>query len=77
MIAQHYKVHLERLLKLHQATPAPVVVFMLAGCLPLQAQLHLKIFTIFGQLCRLRAGDNPLAVLAGNMFSSSNSNPKS
>ena len=76
MIAQHYKVHLERLLKLHQATPAPVV-FMLAGCLPLQAQLHLKIFTIFGQLCRLRAGDNPLAVLAGNMFSSSNSNPKS
>ena len=34
LMDQHYKVHLERLLKLHQATPAPVVYF-LAGCLPL------------------------------------------
>ena len=73
MIAQHYKVHLERLLKLHQATPAPVI-FVLAGCLPLQAQLHLKMFSIFGQVCRLNAGDNILAVMAGNIFSSSTSN---
>ena len=34
LLNQHYKVHLQRLLKLHQATPAPVV-FFLAGCLPL------------------------------------------
>ena len=77
MVSHHYKVHLERLLKLHQATPAPVV-FMLAGCLPLQAQLHLKMFAIFGQLCRLNdggsAGDNILAVMAGNIYSSSTTN---
>ena len=72
MVTQHYKVHLERLLKLHQATPAPVI-FVLAGCLPLQAQLHLKMFSIFGQVCRLNAGDNILALMAGNIFSSSTS----
>ena len=76
MLSQHYKVHLERLLKLHQATPAPVV-FILAGCLPLQAQLHLKMLSILGQLSRLRAGDNILAVLASNFYSSATSNPKS
>ena len=43
MVGQHYKVHLERLLRLHQATPAPVV-FLLASCLPLPALLHLRIF---------------------------------
>ena len=32
-LEQYYKVHLQRLLKLHQATPAPVVYF-LAGCVP-------------------------------------------
>ena len=76
MMSQHYKVHLERLLKLHQATPAPVV-FMISGCLPLQAQLHLKMLSIFGQLSRLRAGDNILAVWANNFYSSATSNPKS
>ena len=76
MMSQHYKVHLERLLKLHQATPAPVA-FILAGCLPLQAQLHLKMLSIFGQLSRLRAGDNILAVWANNFYSSATSNPKS
>ena len=55
LLDQHYKVHLQRLLKLHQATPAPVVYF-LAGCLPLMAQIHLRIFSLFGQLCRLRSG---------------------
>ena len=76
MISQHYKVHLGRLLKLHQATPAPVV-FMIAGCLPLRAQLHLKILSIFGHLCRLRARDNILVVLANNFYSSATYNPKS
>ena len=36
----HYKVRLERLQKLHQATPEPVVYF-LGGSLPLTALLHL------------------------------------
>ena len=69
MLGQHYKVHLERLLRLHQATPAPVV-FMLAGCLPLPAQLHLRMFSLFGQLCRLRDGNNILAIRAREIFSS-------
>ena len=68
---QHYKIHIQRLLRLHQATPAPVV-FLLAGCLPLPAQLHLRMFTLFGQLCRLRGGDNILAKHASNIFSSAN-----
>ena len=73
---QHYKVYIQRLLRLHQATPAPVV-FLLAGCLPLRAQLHLKIFSLFGQLCRLRGGDNLLAKHASNIYSSSAPCPKS
>ena len=76
MLDQHYKVYIQRLLRLHQATPAPVV-FFLAGCLPLRAQLHLRIFSLFGQLCRLRGGDNLLANHATNIFSSSVSSPKS
>jgi hypothetical protein len=43
ILDQYYKVHIQRILKLHQATPAPVV-FLLAGCLPLPAQLHLRCF---------------------------------
>ena len=76
LLAQQYKVHLQRLLRLHQATPAPVV-FMLAGCLPLQGQLHLRMFTLFGQLCRLRDGNNILAVRARDVFSSALSSSKS
>ena len=36
LLDQQYKVHTQRLLRLHQATPAPVV-FLLAGCLLLLA----------------------------------------
>ena len=70
-IGQHHKVHLQRLLRLHQSTPAPVI-FLLAGCLPIQGLLHLRMFSIFGQLCRLRLGDNILAKHARYVFSSSN-----
>ena len=76
ILDQHYKVHLQRLLRLHQATPAPVV-FFLAGCLPLPAQLHLRMFSLFGQLCRLRGGDNILAKHATNIFASANPSSKS
>ena len=76
LLHQRYKVHVQRLLRLHQATPAPVV-FLLAGCLPLPAQLHLRMFSLFGQLCRLRYGDNILAKQAANIFSASNSSSKS
>ena len=76
IIGQHHKVHLQRLLRLHQATPAPVVYF-LAGCLPMQAQLHLRMFAMFGQLCRLRSGDNILARHALSVLSSGYSSSKS
>ena len=76
LLDQYYKVHIQRLLKLHQATPAPVVYF-LAGCLPLTAKLHLRMFSLFGQLCRLRAGDNILAHQARAIYSSSCSTSKS
>ena len=76
LLDQLYKVHLQRLLKLHQATPAPVVYF-LAGCLPLVAQIHLRIFSLFGQLCRLRGGLNILASHAVNVLSSATASSKS
>ena len=76
IIDQHFKIHLQRLLRLHQATPAPVV-FLLAGCLPMQAQLQIRMFSLFGQLCRLRGGDNILARHATNIFSSAGSSSKS
>ena len=72
---QYYKVHLQRLLRLHQATPAPVI-FLLAGCLPFQAQLHLKMFSIFGEVCRLNNGQNILAKHAAAIYSSASSSSK-
>ena len=65
-----------RLLRLHQATPDPVV-FLLAGCLPFQALLHLGMISLFGQLCRLRDGDNILVRHASSIFSSASSSSKS
>ena len=76
LISHHYKIHIQRLLKLHQATPAPVV-FFIAGCLPLPARLHLRIFSLFGQICRLGGGDNILAKHAANIFSSASGSSKS
>jgi hypothetical protein len=76
LLNQQYKVHLQRLLRLHQATPDPVV-FFLAGCLPLQAQLHLRMFSLFGQLCRLREGDNFLVEHAMQVYSSASASCKS
>ena len=69
MLGHHYKVHVQRLLKLHQATPAPAV-FLIAGVLPFPGQLHLRMFSLFGQLCRLREGNNILANHAYNIYSS-------
>ena len=76
ILDQHYKVHLQRLLKLHQSTPAPVIYF-LAGCLPLAAQLHMRMLSLFGQLCRLHNGDNILAKHASYIYSSATLSSKS
>ena len=51
-IALHVKETLQNLLKLHSATPDPVV-FFLAGVLPGEATLHLKQLTLFGMISRL------------------------
>ena len=68
ILEHHYKVHLQRLLRLHEATPAPVV-YTLAGRPPLVGQLHLKILQLFGQICRLKDGNNFLARQASYSFS--------
>ena len=76
LIAGHYKQHVERLLKLHQATPECVVWFI-GGSLPLTAQLHLRQLTLYGMLARLNNGNNILARLARNMFASAKPSYKS
>ena len=49
----HYqKVHLQRLQRLHQATPECVVMF-LAGCLPATAVLDLRMLSLLGMIARL------------------------
>ena len=45
-LSHHYKETVQGLLKLHQATPDPVVYF-LGGCLPLRAHLHMRQITLF------------------------------
>ena len=51
-IHHHYKVDLQRLQRLHQATPECVVMF-LAGSLPATALLHLRILGLLGMISRL------------------------
>ena len=65
---QYYRIFLQ-LLKLHQATPAPVL-YVLAGRLPILALLNLCILSLFGQICRLRCGNNILAMHGHNVLSS-------
>ena len=47
------------------------------GLCRLPALLHLRMFSLFGQLCRLRDGDNILAKHDMNILSSANSSSKS
>ena len=72
----HFKLHSERLLKLHKATPACVVWF-LSGCLPTQALLHLRQFTLFGMICRLHDGENVLAHHARHILATAKPSAKS
>ena len=67
---------MERLLKLHKATPDPVVWF-LAGSLPAEAVLHLRMLSLFGMLTRLHDGNNVLAIHARNIFASAKPSSKS
>ena len=49
-LSHHYKETVQGLLKLHLATPDPVVYF-LGGCLPLRAHLHIRQITLFLTIC--------------------------
>ena len=53
LICDHFKQHVERLLKLHRATPEPVVWF-LGGCLPAEPLLHIRQMSLFGMISRLK-----------------------
>ena len=53
MIEYHVKQTLEQLMRLHPRTPQCVVAF-LAGSLPGTALVHLRMFSIFGMICRLK-----------------------
>ena len=76
MVDGHFKIHIERLLKLHKATPESVVWF-LAGSLPAQAQLHLRQFSLFGMICLLKDGENVLARHARHMLATAKPSAKS
>ena len=76
LVNGHLKVHMQRILKLHKGSPDSVVWF-LAGCLPPEALLHLRMFSIFGMVMRLHGGNNILANHARNVFASAKPSSKS
>ena len=76
VLTSHFKKHIQRLLKLHKATSEPVVWF-LAGCLPLQALLHLRILSLFGMITRLHGGKSVLADHGRHIFSTAKSSSRS
>ena len=56
VVHHHYKVNLERIMKLHQSSPECVVMF-LAGSLPATALLHLRMLGLLGMIARLGPGN--------------------
>ena len=76
VLNSHFKKHIQRLLKLHKLTSEPVVWF-LAGCLPLQALLHLRILTLFGMITRLHGGKSVLADHGRHILSTAKPSSKS
>ena len=76
ILDSHFKMHVERLLKLYQSTPRSVVWF-LAGSLPAEALLHLRQFSLFSMICRLHDGVNVLANHARHMLATARPSAKS
>ena len=75
ILHHHYKLSVERLQRLHQATPEPVVCF-LGGSLPLTALLHLHQLSLLGMIARL-GPDHILHRLACSTLSSSRPSSRS
>ena len=69
----HYKQSLERLQRLHKATPEPVVCF-LGGSLPLTALLEFRQMSLFGMVSRL---DSSSILHRHATFTLSNAKPSS
>ena len=76
IVSGHFKRHMERILKVHSSTP-DCFVWFLAGCLPVEALLHLRQMSLFSMVARLRDGDNPLANHARYIFSSAKPSSRS
>ena len=51
-ITHHYKTTVQQLQRLHEKTPRGVV-YLLAGCLPPEALLHLRQLSLFSMICRM------------------------
>lgn len=52
VLENHYKTTVQKLQRLHPNTPR-AVVFFLAGCLPLEALVHLRQLSLFSMICHL------------------------
>ena len=52
LLATHYKCTVQKLQRLHRNTPRSVV-FLLGGCLPLEAILHSRQLGLFSMICHL------------------------
>ena len=76
ILASHFKRHMENLMKLHRSTPECAVWF-LAGCLPVEALLHLRQISLFGMITRLNDGDNLLANHVRNIYATAKASSKS
>ena len=73
---QYFKVHFESLTKQFTACSA-CFIYGITGILPFVAILHLRMLTLLGQICRLNAGNNILAMQARTVFSSTSPSCKS
>ena len=73
ILHHHYKQSLERLQRLHKATPEPVVCF-LGGSLPLTALLEFRQMSLFGMVSRL---DSSSILHRHATFTLSNAKPSS
>ena len=74
LLDMHFKETCQNLQKLIVKTPRSVV-FLLGGCLPLRAMLHLRQLTLFGMVARLN--EDPLAVHARHILSQGRPSSKS
>ena len=52
IIAHHYKAIVQQLQRLHEKTPRSVV-YLLGGCLPPEAILHMRQLSLFSMICRI------------------------